>query len=134
MMYTFTADLETGNKLIDTEHRQLFAAINGLLDACNAGQGRANVEKTVAFLEQYTAKHFSDEEELQKKASYPDYANHRNIHEGFKRHVAEIGAELNKKGPSITLVARVNSEIGDWLINHIRTQDKKLAEYIKAKS
>jgi hemerythrin len=133
-MYTFTADLETGNKLIDTEHRQLFQAINGLLEACNAGQGRANVEKTVKFLEEYTAKHFADEEVLQQQSKYPDYPNHRKIHEGFKKHVAEIGAELKAKGPSIMLVAKVNSDIGDWLINHIRTQDKKLAAHIKATS
>ncbi|MDR0974175.1 MAG: hemerythrin family protein [Ruminococcus sp.] len=133
-MYTFTKDLETGNNLIDTEHRQLFQAINGLLEACNAGQGRANVEKTVKFLMEYTAKHFADEEKLQQASKYPDYPNHYKIHEGFKKRVAEIGAELNAKGPSIILVSKVNSDIGDWLINHIRTQDKKLAEHIKTHS
>ena len=33
MAYQMTKDLETGNTLIDTEHRQLFDAINGLLEA-----------------------------------------------------------------------------------------------------
>ena len=34
MRYELTQDLLTGNNLIDTEHKQLFAAINDLLDAC----------------------------------------------------------------------------------------------------
>jgi hemerythrin len=129
-MYTFTKDLETGNTLIDSEHKELFAKINTLLEACNSGKGRANLESTVKFLEEYTAKHFSDEEKLQQSSRYPDYPSHHTIHEGFKKRVAEIGNELRKSGPTIVLVARVNSEIGDWLINHIRTQDKKLAMHL----
>ena len=34
MKYELTQELVTGNALIDSEHRQLFAAINDLLDAC----------------------------------------------------------------------------------------------------
>ena len=33
MKYELTKDLETGNALIDSEHRQLFALINKLMDA-----------------------------------------------------------------------------------------------------
>ena len=33
MRYEMTKDLETGNALIDSEHRQLFKAVNDLLDA-----------------------------------------------------------------------------------------------------
>jgi hemerythrin len=131
-MYNFTPDLETGVNRIDSEHKQLFKAINDLLEACSKGQGRASLKDTIAFLENYTAEHFADEEKLQVASKYPDYPNHHNIHEGFKRHMAEIGAELNKSGPTLMLVSKVNTDIGDWLINHIRTQDKKLAMHIKA--
>lgn len=40
MRYEMTKDLETGNALIDSEHRQLFKAVNDLLDACSQGKGR----------------------------------------------------------------------------------------------
>lgn len=39
MKYELTKDLETGNALIDSEHRQLFAAINNLMDACAQAKG-----------------------------------------------------------------------------------------------
>ena len=39
MRYEMTKDLETGNALIDSEHRQLFKAVNDLLDACSQGKG-----------------------------------------------------------------------------------------------
>ncbi len=40
MRYELTKDLETGNALIDKEHRELLKAVNDLLDACSKGEGR----------------------------------------------------------------------------------------------
>ena len=39
MRYELTKDLETGNAIIDGEHRELFRAVNTLMDACGKGQG-----------------------------------------------------------------------------------------------
>ncbi|WP_349772443.1 hypothetical protein [Lacrimispora xylanisolvens] len=49
MAYAFTKDLETGNQLIDSEHRQLIDAINNLLTACSTGKGRAELANTTKF-------------------------------------------------------------------------------------
>ena len=65
MRYEVTADLVTGNTLIDSEHRQLFAAVNDLMDACSQGHGRDKIQSTVQFLSDYVVKHFGDEENLQ---------------------------------------------------------------------
>lgn len=65
MKYELTPDLVTGNALIDREHRQLFDAINRLMDACGQGQGRAVLQQTLNFLNDYVKKHFGDEEALQ---------------------------------------------------------------------
>lgn len=132
MAYAFTKDLETGNALIDSEHRQLIDAINGLLDACAKGQGRAEIEKTLVFLSDYVIKHFGDEETLQLKSKYPDYANHKTYHEGFKKTVAAIVAEFRAGGATIPLVAKTNSSIAQWLISHIKREDVKVANHVKS--
>jgi hemerythrin len=134
MAYTFTPDLITGNTLIDSQHKELIKAINDLLLACSAGQGRAEITATIDFLEDYTAKHFGDEEQLQQKYGYPDYINHRKYHETFKAVVKDLGGRLKKEGPNVALVAKVNSEIASWLINHIKREDVKVAAHIKANS
>ena len=72
MKYELTKDLETGNALIDSEHRQLFAAINNLMDACAQGKGRDQIMSTARFLTDYVGKHFGDEEQLQMRSKYPD--------------------------------------------------------------
>ncbi|WP_312648666.1 bacteriohemerythrin [Aminipila sp.] len=133
MKYDWTSDLETGNGTIDEQHKQLIAAINNLLDACSQGKGRDSLKETTTFLYDYTSKHFADEEKLQLASQYPDYPNHKQYHEGFKKVVRDIADQLDKEGPSLVLVGKVNSSIGGWLINHIKKEDVKVAAHIRAK-
>jgi len=44
--------------------------------------------------------------------------------------VADIVSEFQTTGATIQLVAKVNSSIAVWLINHIKKEDKKVAEHI----
>ena len=63
--YEFTKKLETGNTVIDREHRELLEAVNKLLAACSEGKGRASMDETIKFLNNYVNQHFSHEEQLQ---------------------------------------------------------------------
>lgn len=132
MAYTFTPDLLTGNTTIDEQHKHLIEAINKLLAACSTGQGRAELESTTKFLYDYTSKHFADEERLQMQYKYPDYVQHKQYHEGFKKVVLDLSKELNEQGATVTLVGKVNSSVAGWLLNHIKREDVKVAAHIKA--
>lgn len=132
MAFSFTPNLITGNSTIDSQHKELIAAINNLLDACSKGKGRAHLSETAKFLYDYTSKHFAAEEKLQLESNYPDYTNHKRYHETFKRVVRDIVAQLEKEGPTIVLVGKVNSSIGDWLVNHIQVEDVKVAAHIRS--
>ena len=131
MPFLWNKDLETGNATIDDQHRQLVEAINNLLDACGTGRTRSELEKTLTLLCSHTSKHFSDEEKLQLQYKYPDYQNHKKMHEQCRIVVRDLTDQLRLNGPSINLVGKVNNSIGNWLINHIKTQDKKLAEHVR---
>ncbi|MCI9558040.1 hemerythrin family protein [Candidatus Ventrimonas sp. KK005] len=130
MTYTWSKDLETGNHMIDQQHKQLVQCINDLMNACSQGKGRDQIIETMQFLQTYTAKHFGDEEILQQRYKYPDYINHKKYHETFKKTVADILAELKSTGPTVALVAKVNTSIGSWFINHIKREDIKVAKHI----
>ena len=130
MRYELTKDLLTGNALIDSEHKQLFDAINALLDACAQGKGRDKVSETVAFLNGYVNKHFGDEERLQVSSKYPGYSSHRTFHEGYKRNLAQVTQTLQKDGPTIQALGALN-QAAAVLVSHIRTEDKKLARHIQ---
>lgn len=134
MAFIWSSEIETGNLQIDTEHKELIGAINRLLEACSQGKGRKELENTVNFLKDYTKTHFSHEEQLQKKFNYPDYPNHKQYHDTFVREVEEIASKLKQEGATILLVGQVNSKIGSWLINHIKSEDVKVARHIKSES
>lgn len=131
MAYQFTKDLETGNLTIDDQHKQLIGAINQLLDACSQGQGRAQITSTSRFLLDYTKKHFGDEERLQRQSSYPDAINHKRYHDEFVRVVGQICQELDAQGPTVAMVAKINTALAGWLLNHIKREDVKVAQHIK---
>lgn len=133
MAYQFTPNLLTGNATIDSQHKELISAINSLLEACASGRGRDKITETSKFLVSYTKRHFGDEEKLQQQSGYPDYVNHKKYHETFIVTVNEIVAELERTGPTVALVARINSSVGAWLINHITREDVKVAAHIKSK-
>lgn len=133
MAYAWTSDLETGNAKIDLQHKELILAINSLLEACSKGQGRKEVENTLNFLNNYIIRHFNDEEVLQKMSGYPDIVNHKKYHETFKKTVADIATEFHTSGATIPLVAKANTSIGAWLINHIKKEDVKVAAHLKLK-
>jgi hemerythrin len=124
---------ETGHPMIDEQHKQLIEAINALLRACYQGAGKEELLKTLNFLNDYTIKHFFEEEQLQKKYEYPDYPNHHQYHEGFKVIVRNLMLEFFNKGVTDELTEKVRTSIGDWLVSHIKTQDVKLAAYIRSK-
>lgn len=131
MAYTWSAELETGNTTIDGQHKELIAAINKLLEACSAGKGRAQISETSNFLMDYTKRHFADEERLQRENKYPDYANHKVYHDGFVKVVAQLVQDLNREGPTVVMVGKINSTIAQWLLNHIKREDTKVAAHIK---
>lgn len=130
MKYELTKDLETGNAIIDGEHRELFRAVNTLMDACGKGQGRAALEPAIKFLLDYVNKHFAHEEQLQAKSNYPGMAAHKQFHEKYKSKLREIADKIPASGPSVADVGALNGHIA-VLVSHIKTEDKRLGAFLK---
>ena len=123
--------LKIGVPLIDSEHRELCDRIDNLFAACGQGKGKDEILKTVEFLESYTVKHFSDEEKLQRSSSYPKVAEHKEMHEYFKKKIADFKKDIAEHGASVGVVSQTNYFLMDWLLNHIQKVDTELANYIK---
>lgn len=130
MRYELTQDLLTGNSLIDSEHRQLFDAVNTMLDACSQGKGRDQIQKTTTFLNNYVIKHFQDEERLQTQSKYPNYPAHKQFHDGYRRQLNQVTQVLVQEGPTVRALGELNKVVA-VLVSHIRTEDKRLARHIK---
>ena len=130
MKYELTMDLLTGYQLIDNQHKQLFEAVNRLMDACSKGKGRDQIQETVNFLGDYVMKHFGDEERLQTRSNYPGYTSHKQFHDGYRRQLAEVAQLLVQEGPTVKSLGELNRIVA-ILITHIRTEDKRMAKFVQ---
>lgn len=72
----------------------------------------------------------SDKKAVALKYGYPDREKHKQYHEYFKRTVAEIAEQLEREGASIALIGKINSNVGNWLVSHIKREDTKVARHI----
>ena len=108
MRYKFDESFLTGNEHVDSQHRQLFEAINSLLDACEQKKGNDELAKSLKFLNQYTINHFFDEEQLLKKHGFSDFNNHHQYHENFTKKIRDLSKKHALDGSSEAMVEEIS--------------------------
>ena len=57
---TFDDNLITGNKTIDTQHKELIERIQNFVTACQNGDSKLKAIKMLDYLDEYTNFHFKD--------------------------------------------------------------------------
>lgn len=131
MAILWQENLETGLKIIDDQHKELFHRFNKLLEACNAGQGRDEVMKVILYLDSYIRTHFADEEALQLRYGYPGYPDHRVLHVNFIKTVEDLEKQFKDEGANVSLVIQTNMMMVNWLTQHIGRMDREFARYMQ---
>jgi len=130
-MSSWNDSMLIGVGVIDGQHRELIGRMDKLKDSCMQGKGCQEVEETLKYVVSYIQEHFKTEEEIQAKCAYPEIVEHKKLHAGFVERVISLLQEDKRTGPSTELTGKVNKTLIGWFIQHIRTEDKKLALYIK---
>lgn len=131
MIYEWDDGLKIGYPEIDEQHKGLFDFMGAFFSSCGAGADREEIEKIIDYLEAYTQTHFADEERIQVENNYPGYAQHKRYHEEFKIVVRGLRADLERVGPTTELIAQIEMAVGSWLVDHIQTEDMKIANHIR---
>lgn len=128
--YRMTPSLRTGNKMIDTEHQRIFDEANVLLKACHEGHAREHLREMAEFLADYVGIHFSDEEDLQIRMKYPDYPEHKEFHEWYKKELRK-NLDAARTEPNMFNVLGQINRVMEVLLKHIETEDTRLAKWVK---
>lgn len=121
-------EYETGDMLVDEQHKSLFSIINSLYNAMLEGQGEVLLNKTIETLKDYTNIHFEAEEDFMLRYNYPNYEDHHKKHEILKEKVWNFDYD-NDKIDSVQKTIKLSHFLMDWLINHIKHEDKKMIDY-----
>ena len=106
---TFDDNLITGNKTIDTQHKELIERIQNFVTACQNGDSKLKAIKMLDYLDEYTNFHFKE----------------------FKKTIQELQEYLQDyEGPTEQFSELVQKNVIDWLFGHIKTYDRSVAEFI----
>ncbi len=123
--------LKIGVPEIDRQHQQLIEQMNALVDAMNTNRGKEEIQKIIQFLDLYVWQHFGFEESCMQKHSCPVACQNKEAHAKFSATFREIKAEFNAKGASLPLAMKVNEQLLDWFVNHIKRIDRELKASMK---
>ncbi len=107
---------------LDREHRHLFSLVLML----NPDTVACTVEK----LREYVRIHFSHEQAVMEKCSYPSFEEHLKQHEAFATKVAEF--MMGGNDWTEDRVQELRRYLNKWLITHIMTHDMRFGKWFAA--
>ncbi len=121
--------LETGDQVVDAEHRDIYELVCEMERAIETGQDRGVVDGALARILKYARVHFDHEEALMERSSYPDLEHHRGLHQEFAATAASLSDDYLH---GVNVSARGLTEFMQaWLVNHIDVEDRKLVDHIR---
>ena len=128
----WTTALSVGVSQIDDQHKTLFEKAEKLFEAGKNNQAKEYVGELLAFLEDYTKKHFADEERYMLSIGYPGLDEQKRAHIGFVMQLAKIRSDYAASGGNIMVITSANQLMLQWLTRHISDMDKKIGQYAKS--
>lgn len=111
---------------IDQQHKELVEMVSLLQSKLSSADVKLELASALRFLVDYTKRHFADEEKFMLLIGHEELPHHKELHKKLINDVVLILMDI-KKGKAIDPLAFIDF-LTDWLINHIRYEDKKIAK------
>jgi hemerythrin len=129
----WTPDLSVGVKMIDDQHKMWFEKADKLFEAGKNHQAKEYIGELLTFLDDYTKKHFADEEKYMLSIHYPEYGAQKQAHTAFIAELAKLRHDFETSGGSLLVILNANQMVVEWLTKHISNMDKKIGQFAKTK-
>jgi len=120
----------TGNKIVDDDHQEIFRLVKDVIDQ-KYKERKEKVTAVIAFLVEYTVRHFNSEERLMAESDYPKTDEHKKQHADFVAVVSELQGKIEQDPESLDISLEVNNTIVAWLVHHVIGSDKDLADHYR---
>jgi hemerythrin len=127
-------DLATGSIEIDLQHRELFERFGRFSAAFDSGTEPQALLDLLGFLEEYARTHFTYEEEVQERYSFPGLAEQKKSHRLFMADIAALRQQIASNGPTHNLATTLKGKMIRYLIQHLRNDDRKLGDFLRGKN
>lgn len=128
----WTSNLSVGVSMIDDQHKMWFQKAEELFEAGKNNQAKEYVGGLLKFLDEYTKKHFADEERYMLSIKYPGYEEQKAAHAAFIAQLAKLRSDYDASGGNLMVIINANQMVLEWLTKHISNLDKQIGEFSKA--
>lgn len=123
--------MSIGLPAIDADHRRLLELINEVEAVALQRSPTDVIERVLAQLAQYVSYHFRREEDMMRKAGFPDLADHEMLHEEFSDRVCQLTAQYFTDA-NLADSRELLDFLSNWLVVHIQSRDPEFVSWVKA--
>lgn len=116
------------HKTIDEQHEQLVIMVNKFYELIRRREANPAIMELLKGAIDYTAFHFSHEEDLMRQHRFPDSSAHIKEHQEFVDHVTDCHQRISEGKLVISL--EITNFLRTWLVDHIKGTDKKLCDFL----
>jgi len=128
MFIHWDASLETGQTLIDAEHRILVFLFRKLDVAVKTGVQQAGVNQIITEVKRFVEFHFISEENIMRETNYPHLIAHQSQHADL---LAELGVLASKVIARREFPEDLLFFLSNWLVAHIASHDQYVAQFVR---
>lgn len=128
-LITWSGALSVDDPELDRQHQQLIGMINDLHEAMRKGQTKSAMGNLFDRLVEYTAKHFSYEEERMENCRYPNLVEHKTKHDDLVRQATALREKFNSGNQHLNM--EVMRFLKKWITEHIQKSDKRYVPYLR---
>lgn len=116
---------------IDEQHKRLFELVNNLFMGIKADDSANAVEVALSSLVEYAQEHFSTEEDLMDRHSYPRVRAHIDEHSQLLGAI-DAYIEKTKSGEPLSGVGLL-TQLVEWLHGHMGATDMDLGNFLNTR-
>jgi len=134
--YAWSSDYLVNIHKMDEQHKALFTTVGKLYKLLLGHEDLKEIDKIFSALVRQTLVHFQAEEELMQIHGYPDYPQHKKLHDILVQQLKDIQSSqqamksVNFEQPWIERL-EVADYLSGWLVNHIVDEDKKYGDFLR---
>ncbi len=122
---------DVGVRRFNEQHMQLIKILNEVYVAMNDKQDKLAVAQILNNLLAYSKQHLVEEEACLKENKYPDYINHKNLHENFINKLTQFCNDF--RSDKFSLHFEIAVFLKNWITNHIMIVDKEYTDFLHSK-
>lgn len=128
-VFTWNDKFSVSVESMDKQHKYFLDLLNNLNDQIQQKNDDETVTVAMHKLFNYAAFHFRDEENILNATGFTGLKEQHRDHGFFMEQVKQMEESI-KHGDRVQL-GSVVSFLKDWFVNHIMSEDKKYAAYLK---